>query len=515
VAFGVLALFMLFYGAAFGLFGQYYPFVFVIPIGILGLLVIWALPDLKVGPVRTLEFLFFTFLIVEVMWPGYLAVAVPGLPVISMTRITGAPFALILLVCLSTSSTFRRELSEALSGAPLVWGLFVAFLGIQTASILFSTTPIFSLDRFASDQLAWTAIFFGSCYLMTRPGVATRWVNVMWAMSIFVGLIAVWEWRLQHVPWANHIPGFLKVNDERVADILAGRVRAYGGGYRAESTFAGPIQLGEWLAYLMPFIIHLAITSSRRWKRWCALATVPFLSVVVFMANSRAGMFGWLISFILYGAYWGYRRWRTDHSSLLGALVFYGYPFAGLFAILPVFFVGRVRSVFWGTGSAIGSTDARKQQWALGWPKVLRHPWGYGIGRDGDVVGWVAPGGAMSIDTYYLSVLVDYGVVGFIIYFGIFVAAIYEVFRLVISKALGEDEEAWLVVPAAIAMANFVVIKSVFSQEDNHPIVFMILGMLIALCARLKRSPEATLASTRAQPRHAIGQVRRPSLARG
>ena len=121
----------------------------------------------------------------------------------------------------------------------------------------------------------------------------------------------------------------------------------------------------------------------------------------------------------------------------------------------------------------------------------------------------------MSIDTYYLSVLVDYGFVGFAVYFGIFAMAIFEVVRLVISKVLGEDEEASLVVPAGIAMANFVVIKSVFSQEDNHSIVFMILGMLIALSARLKRSPEPALARTRAQPRRVLGQVRRPSLARG
>jgi O-Antigen ligase len=515
VAFGALALFMFVYGAAFGLFGEAFPFVFVVPIGILLLIVIWALPDLKEGPVRTLEVLFFIFLVVQALWPSYLAVAIPGLPAITMVRITGAPFAVVLLMCVSTSRAFRRQLSEALSGAPLVWGLYVAFIAIQGLSILFSPMPLFSIDRFASAQLAWTAIFFGSCYLMAKPGVAMRWVKVMWAMSIVVGLLAIWERHLQHVPWAGHIPGFLKINDERVAEILAGRIRAYGGGYRAESTFAGPIELGEWLAFLMPFILHLAMTSRRRWTRRGAIATIPFLSVIVFIANARSGMFGWLISFILYGAYWGYRRWRFDRTSLFGALVFFGYPLAGLLAILPVFFVGRVRSVFWGTGSALGSTDARKQQWALGWPKVIRHPWGYGIGLDGDVVGWVSPGGFMSIDTYYLSILVEYGFVGFIVYFGIFAMAIFEVVRLVLSKALGEDEEASLVVPAGIAMANFVVIKSVFSQEDNHSIVFMILGMLIALSARLKRSPELALASARAQPRRAVGQVRRPSLARG
>jgi hypothetical protein len=510
-----VALFLLVYGATFGLFGKAFPFVFVLPIGILALLVIWALPDLRSGPVRTLEALFYTFLVAQVIWPSYLALALPGLPEITMARISGAPFAVVLLVCLSTSSRFRRDLGEALAGSPLVWGLFVAFVGIQAMSIFFSAYPLFTLDRFASDQLAWTAIFFGSVYLMAKPGVAMRWVKVMWWMAIVVGLIALWERHLQHVPWANHIPSFLKIDDPRVQEILAGRVRGYGGGYRAESTFAGPIQLGEFLALLMPFIIHLAMTSSSRRTKWAAIVSIPFLSAIVIIANARSGMFGWLISFVLYGAYWGFRRWRFNRNSLLGALIFFGYPVVGVLAILPVFFVGRVRALFWGTGAALSSTDARKEQWALGLPKVLRHPWGYGVGRSGEVVGWASPGGIMSIDTYYLTVLVDYGVVGFVVYFGMFLLAIFEVLRLVLTRVLGDDEEAWLIVPAAIAMASFVIIKSVFSQEDNHSIVFMILGMIVALSSRLKTVETPAIASSAARGSRAIGQVRRPVLARG
>jgi hypothetical protein len=513
VGFTGLALFLLVYGAAFGVFGSVFPVVFLVPLVVLGLLVIWALPDLRTGPVRTLETLFFAFLGAQLIWPGYLAIVLPGLPWITMVRLVGIPFAVVLLACLSTSSGFRRDLAAALAGAPLVWSLYVAFIFIQAASVLFSSFPFFSLDRFASDQLAWTAIFFASCYLMAKPGFAMRWLKVLWGITIFIGFIALWERKLQHVPWAGHLPPFLKIDDPRVEDILAGRVRAYGGGYRAEATFSGPIQLGEYLALVMPFVIHLAMTSSDKLIKRAAIATIPFLSIIVLLANARSGMFGWLISFILYGAYWGYRRWRFNRSSLLGALIFFGYPVAGILAILPVFFVGRVHALFWGTGAAVGSGDARKQQWALGFPKVLRHPWGYGVGRASEVVGWFTPGGFNSIDTYYLTVIVEYGVVGFVVYFGMFLLAIFEAARLVLARALGDDEEAWLIVPAAIALANFVVIKSVFSQEDNHSIVFMILGMVVALSSRFKAAPEKAVASTPVRTGRGMGQIRRPGLA--
>ena len=49
------------------------------------------------------------------------------------------------------------------------------------------------------------------------------------------------------------------------------------------------------------------------------------------------------------------------------------------------------------------------------------------------------------------------------------------------------DREYTFLVPIGIAMLNFLVIKSVFSEEANHPIVFMYIGMIVALAARIRR----------------------------
>jgi hypothetical protein len=257
------------------------------------------------------------------------------------------------------------------------------------------------------------------------------------------------------------------------------------------------------------------MTSRKQWTKWAAVASLPFLAFTVLIANTRSGMFGLFFSFALSAAYWVYRYWRTNRNSVLAGVLFYGAPFAAVLSVLPIFFVGRVHALFFGTGLAVSSGDARKEQWALGWPKALHHPWGYGVGRSADVVGWFEPGGLLTIDTYYLSVLIEYGFVGFIVYFGMFLTAIFEVVRIVLARVLPNEDETSLVVPAAIVMVNFVVIKSVFSEEDNHSLFFMVLAMLIALCARLKQSSESSVANMRAQPRRAIGPVRRPSLARG
>jgi hypothetical protein len=42
---------------------------------------------------------------------------------------------------------------------------------------------------------------------------------------------------------------------------------------------------------------------------------------------------------------------------------------------------------------------------------------------------------------------------------------------------------------------NFFVIKSVFSQQDNHPLVFMMLGMVVALVWRIQQQRPVAVSS--------------------
>ena len=56
---------------------------------------------------------------------------------------------------------------------------------------------------------------------------------------------------------------------------------------------------------------------------------------------------------------------------------------------------------------------------------------------------------------------------------------------------LWRDQELSLLIPIAVCLAAFLVIKSVFSQEDNHPLVAMIVGMIVATCWRVQQSKRA------------------------
>src|SRR3546814_9329053 len=70
------------------------------------------------------------------------------------------------------------------------------------------------------------------------------------------------------------------------------------------------------------------------------------------------------------------------------------------------------------------------------------------------------------IDTYYLLILLEYGVLGFLIFYGLFLTGIWKAGRTLFD--LGPtDREVSLLIPLIIAMSNWLIIKSIFAQADR------------------------------------------------
>jgi hypothetical protein len=122
---------------------------------------------------------------------------------------------------------------------------------------------------------------------------------------------------------------------------------------------------------------------------------------------------------------------------------------------------------------------------------ILKHPWGYGSGNGAVALGVTNPAGDISIDTYYMSIGLDYGVLGFLFYYGAVIAAGYYAGRQALLSA-GTKRDIAFLGPLAISLASFLLIKSVFSQEDNNPLAFMMMGAVVALCSRLKPTKAAS-----------------------
>lgn len=490
LAYATLVLAAVAYGFFFSLSAPQRMMPFTVPIALLGGLAIWGLPAGSFAPTRALEPILMAFLAALIIWPNYLAIALPSLPWVTLLRLLGVPMIVLFLVCISVSKHFRKKLSDVLNTDRLMMIFLVGIVVIQIFTTIISRDPGSSINLAIVFQVNCTCVFFISCVVFVRRGFAEFWVRMLLSMLIFLCFMGLWEARISHVPWGGHIPSFLRVEDEAVMRLLKGGARAATGIYRVQGTSTTSLGMAEVLGLAIPFAMHLAFERYRFLVRALGIAFIPLSVFLIVLTDSRLGVVAALLSVMFYLLIWALLRWRQQPKSLFGPAIVLTYP--ALFAafVVSTFTVGRIRAQVWGDGSQQASTDSRLDQWAMAIPKLIRNPFGNGLGESGNVLGFTNPAGVLTVDSYYLTVLFDMGVAGFICYFGLIIRGIWVSTETVLTSS--SEAEVRLLLPIAVSMTNFIVVKSVLSQDANHPLVFMMLGAVVALTYRSRHPTTPT-----------------------
>jgi hypothetical protein len=498
------------YGYLWAVAAQYVLTILLGPMLLVVALLVWLLPETERVPRHWLEGGLFAYLIALLCWPNYIALAFPGLPWITLIRLIGMPLVILLLICLSMSRQLRSQTLDILNACPVLWRCVFAFAVISMLSIAMSQHIGDSLSKFVAAQVNWIAMFFISCIVFAKPGNVQRLAVTLWGVVIFVCLIGIWEWRLGRLPWVGHIPSFLAIDDPSVQRALGVQSRAGTNIYRVHSKFPTSLGLAEYLALTAPFLMHFAATAQRLWMRLAAVATLLLSIFVIHLTDSRLGAIGFFLSIALYLFVWAVIKWRNDKSGVLGAMITLSYPVLFVLMVAATLIVGRLRVEIWGDGSQQASTETRKIMYEQGMMMILKNPLGYGIGQAGETLGYRNGDGILTIDTYYIAVGLEFGVIGFILYYGMHAYAMVKSAHLAYYRNDGDFQ--WLG-PLAIAIFNFIVIKSVFSSEDNHPLVFIFLGVVAALAYRASTAkvagaelPQARIGEQAPRRSHALAR---------
>lgn len=474
-------------------YGFYYalttPFLlkqFVSPLVPLACVAVWALPDSKNKPTRAIEIAFWSFFFAALLWPGYLSVALPGLPWISAIRLTGLPLAIALLVRYSTSPRFREQIGSTVRTIPLLGFFMAAYSIVQVVSIAFSDQPVTSLDAVFDNLIGWTAVFFASCYIFRRPGTTEWWVAAYCVSAIGLCFMGLWEQKLEHVPWMAHVPSFFATGDDSVQRALQGTRRLGIGEYRVEGVESTSLGMAEFLALGTPFLLHYVVGPFRLWIKIVCAVSIPLVFVVILATQARLGMVGFFLSVLLYMGIWGVNRWRSSKGSLIGPAVVLAYPAIFVTFMAASFAIQRLKTIVWGNGETAASNEGRMDQLRLGIPLLLKRPWGYGANRGAEKLGYQTPGGILTIDNYFLLVALDWGIVGFIVYYGMILAVTWNSAKYGWTGEFSRTREHTYLIPLGIALTEFFVIKSIFSQTHNHALTFMMMGMVAALIYRIR-----------------------------
>lgn len=487
LAFPILSFLCLLYGFFFALTAPHLLVPFAIPIAILTALVIWALPDQRSAPTSMIEFLLPAYFVTLVLWPRYLAISLPGMPWINIQRIIGFPMGLLLVISLSVSKKFRSKIIRTASSVPMIWKFFTLFLFLEMVTIAVSSSPLSSAQIVFDQQIYWTSTFLISCIMFRKIEMIERYWGLLCALAFFIVFVTAVEWHQKHILWVGHIPKILRVPDASVQLALQSEFRPGTNAYRAKATFSTPLGLSEFLSLLTPFFLHFGFSRINPMLKAACWVMIPVLFVAIRMTDARLGLVGMLVSILLYGLLWTIVRWRSHPRDLFAAATVYAYPAIFLLGIGLVLASHRMKLMVFGGGAQASSTEARQTQLGMAMSKVWTHPWGFGAGQSGNAMGY-AKDAFITVDNYFISLVLDYGLLGVIAWYGMFIAAIVVAVRYCISPDYGHRVEARLLAPIAVSLTAFLIVKWVHGQSDNHAIFFMLLGMVCALVYRLRNT---------------------------
>lgn len=484
-------------GAALALLPPQLMFTLAVP-PILGVaFILWLLPDGGHVPEKSMATLLVAWIVANALWPNYLALDLPGLPWINPSRIISFALLAMGLVAFSSSSKLRGETSAVLRALPVLGFAFWAFWAMTVITIPLSGAVPYSLNKWFNNQIFWTFMFVLAAWLATKPGTMTRVARVLVWSAILVSCEAVYEYSIQMVPWANSIPSWLKVDEALMGNVLTGGTRSGTDIYRARGTFNHPLILAEYLGIMYPFMVHATIKARSPLAKSALILGLLVTLAAMYLTNARSGMIGFFMSVFLYGGFAAFRYWRRRRDSLIGVSTISMLPIAAIAFLMLSLTWTRLHNMTFGGGQHQPSSDARAAQWNQGMPKVWSNPVGHGPGRAGETLSYYNLGGEGTIDTYYLSLLLEYGFVGFLSFMVMFAwQAVYGLRMFLIA----DDGEESLVGPATIGLLNFVVIKSVLSSEFNMPLAFVFLGFLFAIALRQR----ARLGSVAATPSYGL-----------
>ncbi len=485
---------LVFLAAFYGLMCSIIPFQLVavpaVPLLLAAALCLWLLPDTEAmydGTMARLLLLFFGF---TICWPNYIAVNLPGLPWMTPARALVISLVAVTLFSLATSSRMRAAFSENMNAVPIIRIAFWAFWAATTVSLFLSGTVGSLVGKYFSNQMFWTMMFGTAAVVAAQPGFVMRFAKVLAGGAIFTAMLAIMEFALKEVIWLSWLPTFLIADPEAVANIADGEIRYGTTFYRVRGPFAVSLYFAEFLALTMPFVLYLAFLSKSWRDRLLLGAGFVAVGIAAFLTGARSGLIALLLTLAVSLFMVSLRIWLRRPSALVSATVVYGYPAFALTMAGIILSWNRLRVMVLGGGQHASSNDAREQQWVMGWPKILENPLGHGVSTSGDVLQFMTPSGLLTVDSYVLTLLLDYGIIGCLAFAVMFLSVI--LFGGLAYLRSNTDEEQ-LLGPVTVAFLNFAIIKTVLSTEANLPLSFAMLGCAVALIRRqqLALDPDA------------------------
>lgn len=447
------------------------------PILLLAGVALWMAPDSEANYDATIRKLLLWLIGFAMVWPDYIAFTMPGIGWLSPQRLLMGLLFFVGLFALATSSGTRSHVKDVISHSPAVYWSFMAYFVLQLV-LAFAWGELSS--RFFFAQIFWYYMFVLAAWTFCQPNTARRLYQLMLIGLAVQCIYGYYEMRNGVPLWSGRIPSFLQVDPELLEKVLGYRPRAGTDKIRIASIYMTPITFAEFIAMSVPFAMLAMIRARKFWWRIAAAGLLVFAFMNGLWTDSRSAMVGFVIASVSMVGLWAWQRFRRlkAQRDIWAPAVIWAYP-AGLMLVMSaILFVGRVRVAVLGGGQHANSNIAREAQWDKTFELLAKNPIGYGPFTAAERVNYTNRAGTLTIDGYMMNVLVDTGILGWILFIFFFLACAALGVRTFVNSANDEED---LGGPLAVALVSFLFVKMVLSQTENHYIAYMLAGCAVAL----------------------------------
>lgn len=452
-------------------------------IGILLLIAMWMADDTEPDLRKSGAFLFVSWIGMSIAWPNYMAVAIPGLPWITPTRLFMGLAAAVLLFQTAQSAQARETISGAIRTLkPAFIGLALLMV-MMLATFILSREPVDALTFVLQQLILWTIPLLLGLWLYSDPEVIERSMTVIAFSLLVVMILTLFEVRNMLPVWIPHIPSFLQVEGPQMEAFLSAQTRL-DGTYRAKGTFGVHLYFTQILLMVLPFAMHWVLDAVSPQKRGFAFAYLVLLLVIIYLNNTRTATTGQLVVIAGMLGIFGLRHYLHTRNAMdmTAPALTVGVPLGGALLATLIAFSPRLQTMTVGGTQHAGSDEVRAGQWARAWSALFNNPFGYGAHESGPLTGRLRSG-LWIVDSTWINFLVDYGIIGtlgFAFFLGLVAGAGVLIY---LQRA---DRTADLCGPAAVAVGSFAMTMYTISYYGNIPFLMVFIAMIAATRYRLE-----------------------------
>lgn len=479
------------------------------PIGIMAAMCLWLLPDVHRPANPPFYKLAMAYIGLLVAWPGYVAIALPGLPWITPPRLILGVLVFAIAMSLAQYAEVRRTLKDIIFHDRIALRFYMVFWFTAIITLPFAPSPGGTFSYSVQQEI-----------LALTPALALAWVlhkdiTLLPRVLLFIAIcciltmvIAVVENIMQHPPWLDYIPSFMMIDADLFTTYTSPQARAGDPRYRIRSTFGIVLYYSQYISMVYPILLYFML----RMRGTARIVLLPLIILLVlhtvWFANARTSSMALLLAVFGIPGLILLRNvvWRRDGDPF--KTLFQSVMLAATVAVLGGAIASSHRAQMYTIGGDqhAASNLTRDRQWDNTWEQLARNPIGVGLGNSPTYVG-TSGRASQIVDSLYINMLVDVGPIGFIAFFGFLLRLIW---LGIMTYLRARDELDELAGPLSLCLFGLVVTAYVISYTDNNYLA-MIYGVMIILLHRRQQQAidaeaQAPALPSRSQPGTALAR---------